>query len=379
MLVLAAEDRCKSTFLPDYKVLKKKFGGKFASLDFYLHKVAEGEVIGKGANITSAGKLFWEDYKDKGLKPENVLLTNLDADHIIHEEYLARLSYLYAIDPNRHNKSYQPIPLLFNNIWDVPALNRIGAVSSSFWMLVESMRTYRLRTFAAHTQSLKMLLATDFWAVNTVVEDGHQFWRSYFTLNGDHQMVAVYLPVYQDAVMGESLWASTKNHYLQKRRWAWGVTDFPYVVRQCLKHSEISVFERCLQVFRQFSSHFSWATSSVVLAVAWIPLLFNRGFQDQVIAHNISSYSSQFLQLAWVGIIANVWISLALFPPKPKKYGFTRTLGMFAQWVLSPPYAVLLSSLPAIESQTRLMFGQKLEVFWITPKARLHRPVYKKH
>lgn len=377
MVIFAVENWCKVNFLKDFARFQKKYKGQFKTLKYYFHYQRDGEVIGKGPNITSAGKKYWQENKKKAINPKNILVTTLDADHIVHPEYFGRLTYLYVIDPDRVHKSYQPIPLLFNNIWDVPALNRIGAVVSSFWQLVEGMRPYRLRTFAAHTQSLSMLLLTDFWSITTVVEDGHQYWRSYFAMNGNHMMVPMYIPVYQDAVMGESWWASIKNQYKQRRRWAWGVSDFPYVVIQSIKHKEIPLGERILQTYRLFAGLFSWATASFILATAWIPLYFNKHFQDTVFAHNISVYSSQLLRLAWIGIIINVWISLALFPPKPKKYGLMRDLSMFAMWILSPVFAITLSSVPALASQTRLMFGKKLEVFWFTPKVRKSAPKHK--
>lgn len=377
IVVLAAEQAYKEQFLEDFKVLKRKYGNKFKELKYYLHIPKEGEVKpGKGPNITSAGKAFWAEYKNKGLKPANVLLTNLDADHIMHREYLGRLTYVFVTDPNRDQKSYQPVPLLFNNIWDAPALNRIAAVSNSFWQIVESMRTFRLRTFAAHTQSLAMLLKTDFWSITTIVEDGHQYWRTYFALNGNHQMVALSVPVYQDAVLGGNWWQSFRNQYLQKRRWAWGVTDFSFVVIESIKHKEIPGSERLLQIFRSFSGNFVWATSSFILAFGWIPLSFNLAFQDTVLAHNIAGYISGTLRLAWVGLIVNIWISMALFPPRPKKYSSVRNITMVLQWVLSPIYAVILSSLPALEAQTRLLFNKKLE-FFITPKLRKTDPAHR--
>jgi len=375
IVVFAAEDLYRKNFAKDIIILKKRYANHFRAFKFYYHIEKEGEVRpGKGPNITNAGRKFWSEYNKK-LNPKNTLVTNLDADHLMHKEYLSRLTYLFVTDPSRHNKSYQPIPLLFNNIWDAPALNRIGAVTSSFWQLVEGMRSFRMRTFAAHTQTLKMLLDTDFWSVTTIVEDGHQYWRSYFALKGDHHMVPLYIPVYQDAVMGESLWDSIVSHYKQKRRWAWGVTDFPYVVTQSMLHNEIPLSDRLLQIFRQFSATFTWATSSFVLAFSWIPLYFNRHFQDTVIAHNIAGYSSQMLRLAWIGLIINVWISMIAMPPRPKHYGFFRTMGMVVQWVLGPVYAIALSSLPALEAQTRLMFNKRLG-FYITPKLRKNIPKY---
>lgn len=377
IVVFAAEDRYDDGFKKYVGKLKQKYASNFADFRYYYHKVTEGEVVGKGPNISYAAKSFWKDYKNKGIKPENVLVTNLDADHILHKEYCAKLTYLFVTDPNRDRKSYQPVPILFNSIWDAPAMNRVAAASSSFWQIVESMRPYKLRTFAAHTQSLETLLVTDFWSIKTVVEDGHQYWRTYFAFNGDCHMVPLQLPVYQDAVLGVNFWHATRNQYMQKRRWAWGISDVPFVVINSLRHKEIPALERFIQTFRLIAGNFSWSTSSFFLASAWIPLTMNKQFQDMVLAHNIMAYTSGMLRFAWVGIFANIWISLAMLPKKPRHYGPFKDIMMLTQWIFSPIYAILLSALPALESQTRLMLGKKLDVFWITPKMRKTAPEYR--
>jgi len=370
IIVLAGEERFKDSFEPIAEKLESRYGQEFMDFKYYMHTLKKGEVRGKGSGIASAGKEFWAQFKKTNIDPRDVLVTNLDADHILHREYLARLTYLYVTDPSRDQKSYQPVPLLFNNIWDVPAANRVSAVGSSFWQIIESMRSYRQRTFAAHTQSLSILLKTDFWAVNTIVEDGHQYWRTYFALNGEHAMMPLFLPVYQDAVMGRTRLEGLKNQYLQIRRWAWGVSDFPFVVKNCIKHKEIPLFERILQTCRQFAGSFTWATSSFLIAGAWIPLYFNKHFQESVLAHNVTTYSSLILQLALIGIATNVWVYFFLLPKRPKHHGIRRHIGMFLQWLLAPVIAIPLSSLPALDSATRLMIGKYPFEFWITPKIR---------
>lgn len=367
--VIAAEARNRNETEKTLNRICAKYQNRLADLKIYWHKVAEGEVIGKGPNISYAGKSFWKDYEGK-LNPEDVLVTNLDADHIVHRQYLSRLTYLYVLDPNRDRVTYQPVPLLFNNIWDAPFFCRIQAVGSSFWQIIEGMRPFRLRTFAAHAQNLATLLVTDFWAIDTIVEDGHQYWRTYYAYNGDISMVPLFIPVYQDAVLGENVRQAFVNQYKQRRRWAWGVSDFPYVVKKNIEHKEIPLFERFLQTFRQFAGNFSWSTSSFVLAFAWIPLIFNKHFQDMVFAHNLTLYTSTILRIVWVGIVVNIWISMILLPPRPKKYTRLKNLELIFQWVFAPIVAIFVSSLPALDSQTRLMFGIKLDKFFSVPKVR---------
>jgi hypothetical protein len=107
-----------------------------------------------------------------------------------------------------------------------------------------------------------------------------------------------------------------------------------------------------------------------MLAFAWIPLLFNQDFQDTVLAHNVTVVSSTIMNLAWVTLFANIWVFFTLLPPKPRHRRKTRYLGLVLQWILVPVVALFFSAIPALESQTRLMLGKYLDVFWSTPKIR---------
>lgn len=372
IVVLAGEERSEKDFLERKKQVQERYGDKFNALIFNLHTVKEGEIKGKGSNLYVAGKALWKFLQDERpeISPENILVTTLDSDHIIHREYFSRLTYKFVIDPNRDRKTYQPVPLLFNNIWDAPAINRVMAVSNSFFQMIDATRPFRLRTFAAHTQSLKTLLVTDFWSNQTIVEDGHQYWRTYFAFNGDHEMVALFIPVYQDCVLGDTTWQTFKNQYLQMQRWAWGISDFPYAVEEFIEHPEIPFGEKVLQLFRLFAGHFSWSTASFLLLFAWIPLIFNQAFQSTVLAHNVTYFSGIIMNLAWVGLIANIWVFFSLLPKKPAYLNKTKYIGMAFQWILVPIVALFFSAVPALDSQTRLMIGKYLDDFWTTPKIR---------
>jgi hypothetical protein len=376
IIVSCGEARDEENYLKVKKEIQKRYPKTFFDMMFFMHEVKPGEVIGKGANLYSAGHKFWDllQKEHPEIKPEDVIVTTLDADHIVHKEYFAYITYKYIIDPNRLSKTYQPVPLLFNNIWDAPSPSRVLAVASSFWQMIESMRPHRLRTFASHSQSLYTLLITDFWSNQTVVEDGHQFWRTYFAYNGEHEMVPVFVPVYHDTVLAETFWGTLKNQYKQRRRWAWGISDFPFIIVNFMKHPEISIREKVVQTVRHFAGNVSWSTSAFLLAFAWIPLLFDTSFQDTVLAHNVSVYSSNMLTLAWIAVFANAWTYFMLLPPLPERHKKTRLIryfGMVFQWFIAPIVSIFFSSLPALESQTRLMVGQSLNVFWMTPKVRV--------
>lgn len=372
IIVSCGEKRDEENYLIVESQIQKNFGNDFKDILFFMHEDVIGEARGKGSNLYSAGHKFWEYFSKKypDIPTEDVLATTLDADHIMHKDYLANLTYKYIIDANRDRKTYQPIALLFNNIWDAPAPSRVLAIASSFWQVVESVRPYRLRTFAAHSQSLKMLLVTDFWSNMTVVEDGHQYWRTYFAYNGDHEMVGLSIPIYQDCVLAESFLTTLKNQYLQRRRWAWGISDFPFIVKNFIRHPEIGPWEKFIQTWRHFAGSISWSTATFLIAFAWVPLAFNQSFQDTVLAHNVAIFSSNMLRLAWVGIFANMWVYFILLPPLPEHKRKTDYIGMLAQWLIAPIVSIFFSSLPALESQTRLMLGQTLTVFWGTPKVR---------
>jgi len=374
LVVLAGEDRKKEDFQKVVKGINARYKDSFMALKTYIHVDKEGEVIGKGANITSAGRLIWKDLERSKVNPENVLVTTLDADHIVHREYFSRLSYKYIIDSDRNSKTYQPVSLLFNNIWDSPAPNRVAATAASFWILMESMRPFRLKTFAAHTQSLRTLLVTDFWSTTTIVEDGHQYFRTYFAFNGNIEMVPLFLPVYQDSVLDETAWKTFKSQYKQRRRWAWGISDFPYIIKSFIKHPEIPFTEKFIQTFRQYSAHFSQGAASLLLATAWIPLLFNDKFMDSVLAHNVTRYSSILINIAWLGVFFSVWTYLALLPRKPESHSNLKYFGMFTQWIFTPPVAIILGSFPSLDAQTRLMLGKYLG-FNVTPKVRKSKVV----
>jgi cellulose synthase/poly-beta-1,6-N-acetylglucosamine synthase-like glycosyltransferase len=370
IFILAYEERGGEQTKANAEELVRRYGDRFYHAEAICHPDGlPGEVRGKGGNITYAGRKLTEYITEQKIDTEHVIVTTFDSDHRPGRHYFTNLTYAYCTNPNRVKKSFQPIPMFYNNIWEAPAPMRVIATGSSFWMIMESVRPKRMRNFAAHAQSLKALIDTDYWSVTTIVEDGHQYWRTYFTYEGDHEVVPIYTPVYQDAVLAEGYWRTFKSQYLQLRRWAWGVSDFSYVLSSFAKQRRIKFSEKVVQMWRLFEGHFSWATAPLILTfVAWLPLFLNRDFYETSLAHNLPVIASRILTIAMVGLVVTIFISMLSLPPKPPGYKRTRTFWMLAQWVLLPVVTIVFSAFAAIEAQTRLMVGRRLD-FNVTEKA----------
>lgn len=367
ILVLAYEERGGTE--EDSEALVAEYKSKFKQAIAVKHpKDLPGEVIGKGGNITYAGRELEKYLKKAKIDPLNVVVTTLDSDNRPHKHYLSALSYLYTMAPDPALVSFQPIPVFTNNIWDVPAPMRVIATGNTFWNVVLSLRPHMIRNFSSHAQSMKALIDTDYWSVRTIVEDGHQFWRTYFRFEGQHDVYPMYIPIYQDAVLSSSYRKTLKAQFIQIRRWAWGASDIAYVLETgFFKPNKVPKLDLTFKFFRLLEGHISWATAPFLLAfAAFIPAFFNS---DDFASNQLPIIASKIKTIALIGIVSTLFLSLKLLPPKPARYKSHRTLFMVVQWVMLPVTTILFNASAALNSQTRLLFGWYLGKFDVTDKA----------
>ncbi len=368
IVLLAYEDRGGPAVDKQAQELMKEYEGVFLESRAVKHIDAPGEVIGKGPNISYAGRELERIIKKRGIDPLHVLVTTLDADNRPHEKYFSGLKYVYCVSHDPKYLSFQPIPMFTNNIWDAPAPMRVIATGNSYWMLIQGLRQHMLRNFSAHAQPLAALIETDFWSTRSIVEDGHQFWRSYFAFDGKHEVIPIFLPIYQDAVMAKGYRRTLKAQFIQLRRWAWGASDIAYVAKYgFFTKTKAPKVDVTFKFLRLVEGHFSWATAPLILAFgAIIPWIFH---QSDFLANQLPQIASRIQTIAMVGILVTLYLSFKILPPKPERYKRRRTIMMMLQWVLLPITTIVYSSFAAINSQTRLMFGWYLYKFDLTEKA----------
>lgn len=352
--------------------LAHKYKGVFKQFILSRHpdNIA-GEIIGKGPNLTFAGHILAQYVVGKHLPVENIIVTSLDSDNHVHPKYLDSVAYEFITHPNRQRLSYQPVSLFTNNIWDAPAPSRVIAVSNSFFNVISTMRPHLLRNFASHSQPLQALEAMNFWSKRTIVEDGHQYWRSLFFFNGDYTVLPIRIPIYQDAVIDETFWKTVKAQFVQVRRWYYGASDVAYVGSRLFTRRE-NRFMPFWQLFPKFwrllDGHVTLAILAPIVAFGgWVPMIMNVSAHSMV-AYNLPNIVSIVETLASIGLIISVLVSFKILPKRPAKYRKGRNLLMILQWILMPITSIIYQSLAAFYAQTRLMLGLYMEKFDVTKK-----------
>ena len=370
IFVFGYEERGGKQMEKQAKELQKRFKNTF--YDFIIVKHPDGikgEIKGKGPNITNAGVHLAEYVAKKKIPAENVIVTSLDSDNRMSPKYLDYLTYEFVVHKERQHLSYQPVSLFTNNIWDAPAPMRIIAISNSFFNVITTMRPHALRNFASHSQPLAALIDMDFWSKRTIVEDGHQYWRSLFHFDGDYDVLSIRVPIYQDAVLTDSFLGTLKAQFVQLRRWDYGASDVAYVgSRLFSRNSPVSFWVLFPKFMRLLDGHVTLAVMAPIVAFGgWVPMIMNSSSREMV-AFSLPQAVSLIQMIATIGLMVTILMSLRMLPKRPAKYRKGKILFMIAQWILMPVVAIVYQSAAAFYSQTRLMIGKYMEKFDVTRK-----------
>jgi glycosyltransferase involved in cell wall biosynthesis len=372
ILVLTYEERGGPEIKKTAEALKKKYGNTFKAFHVICHPAGlPDELVGKGGNITFAGYFLKKWIAEQDIPYKDVMITTLDSDNRPHATYFDYVAYEYVVHEDRKHLSYQPIALFMNNIWDAPAPMRVIATGNSFWNIISSMRPHTLRNFASHSQPMDALVEMNFWSKRSIVEDGHQYWRSYFYFGGNYSVTPIYVPIYQDAVLSDTYKKTLKAQFIQLRRWAYGASDIPYVaVRVLTNKRNVPLGPGLARLFRLIDGHVTLASTSIMVAVGgWIPLLVNSQAARDIAAHQLPEVISGIQQVALIGLLITVFMAFKMLPPRPERYKRHRTIWMLLQWGLMPVTAIVYSAASAFNAQTHLFLGKYLDKFDVTEKA----------
>ncbi|HTK05486.1 MAG TPA: glycosyltransferase family 2 protein [Candidatus Eisenbacteria bacterium] len=372
IIVHTGEESDKERFLSNARIIEEEFGKEFFRFVTVVHPIGlPGELRGKGSNIHHAGERAKELIDSLGIPYENVVVSSFDIDTCVHPQYFAHLAFKYLTHPNPTRASYQPIALYNNNMWDAPALIRVAAFGTTFWLMTELTRPERLFTFSSHSMSFKALVDVGFWQKDIVTEDSRIFLQCLVHYDGDYAVVPMYMPVSMDTVMADTWGRSLKNLYLQQRRWAWGVEHFPYLMSRFWKNPRFPLRKKIFHVWTLAEGMYTWATAPLMIFIlGYLPFwVAPDRIRTSVLFQNTPHMLETLMRLALVGVLVSAVLSFSLLPPMPTHRRPYEKVVMFFQWALVPVTFILFGSIPAIDAQTRLMLGKYLG-FNVTEKKR---------
>lgn len=379
-VVLACEKKDFNRAQKNAKEIQRLYGNKFGNFLVTFHPDnIQGEIPGKGSNETWAAKEAKKIIDQKNIPYENIIASTFDADTCSHSEYFGCLTFNFLKASDRYNTSYQPVPMFFNNFWQANLLSRLMGLNTTFWNMMEQGRPERLYTFSSHSMSFKTLAEIGFWETNVVSEDSRIFWQCFLKKSGDYRCLPLLIPVYMDAVEAESLKKTFVSQYKQQRRWSWGVENIPYVFYNFFKNRKISLRKKIVHSFSLFEGFHSWATNALIIFIfGWFPLIVGgENFTKTVLAQNLPLVTQILMTLAMVGMVVSAALGFLLtsiesrikIVERKRKNRFKKFFSLLLQWIFLPVTTIFLGSIPALDSQTRLMFGRYMG-FWVTKKIR---------
>lgn len=364
MVTLAMEERAEGSHLRA-KLLQKRFKNKFGRLLVAFHPDGiVGEIRGKAANEAWAAKEAKKILIDKeGYPIEYVTLTSCDADACFHPKYFSSLTYFFSTNKERYLRFWQSPIAWYNNFWRVPSFIRmVGAIGNIIEVSHLQHPDNLYFNYSTYSASLKMIDRAGYWDTDIISEDWHIFLQCFFQNQGKVEVNPIFLPTSIDAPESKTYFGSLKNRYEQCKRHAWGATDIPYAIKQSIKHPEIPFWTRFFRVFKIVETHLIWSTNWFILTLgAWLPALINPSFKQTTLGYNLPKISQLILTACLLALFIFIKVDYSLQPKRAQKISFWQTIINYAQWILMPIAALFMNSLPAIDSQTRLMLGKRLE------------------
>jgi hypothetical protein len=342
--------------------LKEKFGSRLRGFYHIKDPLEPGIVVGKSAAMNWGGRWMVRVLTDEGYDLSKVLITDLDSDYRVHPQYFAWISWHHAREPLRDYMIWQPVPLFHNNIWQVPMAVRIMSASTSQWQMFLHSRPHRLVAFSSYTCSLDFVQKVGYWDKDVIPEDSRFYWKAFFKFGERFAVKSVWLPIYGDSPQARDYAATHVSQYNQIKRWAWGITDVPYVLARFFKHPEIPLWLRTRRFMNLFLNHLNWIFLPVLLLFGFsVPITVSTDFSLTDLGQTLWAISGMLLGVTFSTVLFFIYFEIRILPPKPAEWSRAKKLLIYLEYFMYPIVGLVLSVLPALEAHTRLLFGRYLE------------------
>jgi cellulose synthase/poly-beta-1,6-N-acetylglucosamine synthase-like glycosyltransferase len=363
-VVLATEkNEAESDRKEKEKALRKKFEKSFSNFFVTVHELVAGEIRGKASNERHAAQWIKRELVDRrGMDIKYITITICDADHKYHPKHFASLTYKFLDNPKRHLYFWQPAIMFYNNIWELPSLTRVPNTLGSIWNLSQLPRKDRLINQQNYSLSLKLLHEIDYWDADKIPEDWGIFFKAFYKKRGMVEVEPIYLPLFADAALANGFFNTLKNQYEQYKRWAWGVSDDPWIIKNYLLTPGVPFVNKTMRLIFVLTSHFMWPVSWFIITVGLtLPTLINPAFGRTALGYMVPRLSSVILTVALVFLIVMIIFDNIYKPKRPKSFPRWKAALLPLEFVLMPVVGFFFSALPGLDAHTRLMLGKYME------------------
>jgi hypothetical protein len=163
--------------------------------------------------------------------------------------------------------------------------------------------------------------------------------------------------------------------YKQKRRWAWGIENFPFVFKAFLKDSAIPLSLKIKRSYNLLEGNILWAVWAVIIVfMPSLPVLLGGAVFSQMsaIGYNLPRITGLLLNSTLIASLIWIILSRSTLPKRPEDVKWAKNIVMVAEWFLVPFIVLILGSTPALDAQTRLMLGKYMK-FEFTEKNESRR------
>jgi hypothetical protein len=367
-VVMATEERFPNGAIESEK-MRAELGQKFGAYLVSVHpSMIAGEIKGKSSNEAWAAKEAKRILVDEQKwDMKFITITSNDADAILHKQYFAYLTFKFLDDPDRYHKFWQPAIVFYNNIWRIPAPNRVVNTFSNIWQVGLLMRKDRLVNFANYSATLQMIDEVGYWDTDVIPEDYRIFFKAFFKLNGKVEVEPIFLPSSADAAESSTTWKTFINDYEQKKRWAWGVSDIPLFIEWYLKNPSQHFINKTIRLFRLIEDHMLWPVYWFFITVGvTISTLINPNFSRTAIGYNLPKITSAVFSISLITLVILLFLELRQ-RPRPAGLAWWKPWLAPFEFILMPVVGFFFGALPGLDAHTRLMLGRYME-YRITEK-----------
>lgn len=359
-LVLAFEKR-EEEAKDKANALINKYGHYFEDVICTYHELKDGEVPGKASNQAYSAKKLLTYMQKKGMSEEETLITVCDADSILPKNYFSYLTYEYLRDKERKYHFYCSPVLFYNNFWDLPFFVRMQATLSSILRLGFLSQRDRLIQISTYSTNMWLLREVGFWDVDIIPEDWHLYFQAFFTFGEKVKTIPLYTIVNGDAVYAGGIFKTLMNRYEQEKRWAWGVSDVAYAWTKLFTTPHLPFWMKVKKILQLAEIHLLWPTSFFMLTVsASLPPLINPEFKKTSLGFLLPNLSGLILTISSLLLLIYIYLDFRLRHKLNVQNKYVMLPLLLIQWYLLPVVSFILSSLPALDAHTRMLFGKKI-------------------